>query len=139
MIKHCIVGLALGMALAECSVAWAATPSSANYALPSSTINSGVGDMSSANYKTSSSLGDLTWTPLSSAGFRLAPGFRNTVLGTLPLPTCRLDVDGSGTTQAFVDGILIVRNLLGISGANLPAGLTIPGPTNTAGSWCPRC
>jgi YVTN family beta-propeller protein len=45
--------------------------------------------------------------------------------------SCTLDVDGSGTKQAFVDGIIIVRSLLGNTGTGLTAGLTIPGPNNT--------
>jgi hypothetical protein len=39
---------------------------------------------------------------------------------------CNLDVDGNGSRQAFVDGILLVRNMLNISGAGYTSGVTIP-------------
>ena len=41
-------------------------------------------------------------------------------------PLCILDVDGSGSNQALVDGVLIVRNMLGLSGAALTGGLAFP-------------
>ncbi|MEO7252673.1 MAG: DUF1566 domain-containing protein, partial [Casimicrobium sp.] len=39
-----------------------------------------------------------------------------------PLP-CRLDIDGDGTHVAQLDGLLILRHLLGISGASLVGGI----------------
>jgi len=42
-------------------------------------------------------------------------------------PACNLDVDGSGTRQALIDGVLIVRNMLGVSGAAYTSGITFPG------------
>jgi len=45
-------------------------------------------------------------------------------------PVCNIDVDNSGTRSAFVDGILIVRHLLNLSGATLTNNLTIPGTRN---------
>ncbi len=47
-------------------------------------------------------------------------------------PTCNLDVDGNGSVQAFVDGILVVRNMLNITGAGYTSGVTVPaGATRT--------
>jgi hypothetical protein len=42
-------------------------------------------------------------------------------------PLCNLDVDGSGSVTPFRDGILIVRHMLGLSGASLISGLS-PAP-----------
>ena len=39
-------------------------------------------------------------------------------------PACNLDVDGGGSLQALVDGVLIVRGMLGLSGTSLNAGIT---------------
>lgn len=41
-------------------------------------------------------------------------------------PACSLDVDGSGNVQALVDGVLIVRNMLGLTGASLTGSLAFP-------------
>lgn len=41
-------------------------------------------------------------------------------------PACNLDVDGSGSVQALVDGVLIVRNMLGLSGTSLTSSLAFP-------------
>jgi hypothetical protein len=57
------------------------------------------------------------------------PGFTNqsfTVQGAAA-PQCDLDVDGSGTRQALVDGVLLVRAMLGVSGAAYTSGITFPG------------
>ena len=130
MNKHSIVRLALGMALVGCSVAWAAGPSSANYAIPSSTLNSGVGDMSSASYKLSSSLGDLAYgTTLGSAGYQLGAGFWYTVVGVLP--GCLLDIDGNGKVDALTDGLMILRALFGLTGTSVTAGAIGTGATRT--------
>lgn len=45
-------------------------------------------------------------------------------------PTCNLDVDNSGGTSAFVDGILVVRHLLNLSGATLTNNVAITGTRN---------
>ena len=77
MIRDRAARLVLGLALAGCSVACAAGPSSTHYAIPSSTLNAGVGDMASASYALASSLGDPFGTgPSASANYRLAPGFQ---------------------------------------------------------------
>ena len=41
-------------------------------------------------------------------------------------PSCSLDVDGSGSLQTLVDGVLIVRGMLNLTGASLNAGITFP-------------
>lgn len=57
------------------------------------------------------------------------PGFTNkqVVITASAAPACNLDVDGSTTRQALVDGVLIVRNMLGVSGAAYTSGITFPG------------
>ncbi|MBL8311662.1 MAG: hypothetical protein JNL19_14670 [Burkholderiales bacterium] len=45
-------------------------------------------------------------------------------------PSCNLDVDNSGSRTAFVDGILIVRHLLNLSGTTLTNGVSITGTRN---------
>ena len=42
-----------------------ATPTSANYALPASAVNSGVANIASPNFKPSSSVGDAVYTQCS--------------------------------------------------------------------------
>jgi hypothetical protein len=39
---------------------------------------------------------------------------------------CSLDVDGNGSRQALVDGLLILRNMLNIAGTSYTAGVTFP-------------
>ena len=48
-----------------------------------------------------------------------------TITAVAPL-ACNLDVDGSGSNQALVDGVLLIRNMLGITGAQLDGGLAYP-------------
>jgi hypothetical protein len=61
--------------LAYCLPQWADAQSSANFALPISTFNAGIGDTSSANFHLSSSLGDSFFTgPSSSTNFQLTHG-----------------------------------------------------------------
>jgi hypothetical protein len=57
------------------------------------------------------------------------PGFtdKSIVLTAAAAPACNLDVDGSGTRQALVDGVLLVRSMLGVTGAAYTAGITLPG------------
>ena len=113
-------------ALAVSTVALATTPSSTNYALPSSTINSGVGDMASANYKASSSLGDPFFaSPLGSANYKINPGFWGAVIG--PLPLCLLDIDGDGNAGALTDGLMLIRAMFGLTGAAVTNNAVTPG------------
>ena len=70
--------LAFGYACLVVSVpASAAGQTSTNYAIPRDTINAGVADMSSANFKLSSSVGDAVSTgAIGSVSFQLSSGFR---------------------------------------------------------------
>jgi hypothetical protein len=76
-----MVGIAVAAALAGGMAASAgAQSSSANFKLVQRTLNNGVGSMSSANYKLSSSLGDALFSgPLTSTNYKLShklsPGF----------------------------------------------------------------
>ena len=116
LFRACSVVL-LCAAVAPSSV-HAVPPSSANYALPSTAVNNGVGDMASASYKLSSSLGDTTFTERqTSAGFVLSPGFWHSVIGVTQ--GCVLDVDGNQSISATTDGLMLLRAMLGLTG---PAG-----------------
>ncbi|MBL8311660.1 MAG: serine hydrolase [Burkholderiales bacterium] len=42
-----------------------------------------------------------------------------------------VDVDGDGTVNPAVDGVLLLRAMLGLKGTAVTSGLTIPGPRNT--------
>jgi len=42
--------------------------------------------------------------------------------------SCSLDVDGDGLSTPTIDGVILMRYLMGFKGASLTAGLTIPGP-----------
>jgi hypothetical protein len=45
---------------------------------------------------------------------------------------CNLDMDGNGSRQALIDGVLIVRNMLGITSASMVTGITFaPSATRT--------
>ena len=119
------------LALAAPATVRAAGPTSANYALPSSAINNGVGDMASTSYKLSSSLGDTTFTARqTSTGFVLSPGFWNAVLGVTQ--GCVLDIDGSQTVSATTDGLMLLRAMLGLTGTAVTQGATVPGAPRTS-------
>ena len=70
--------LAFGYACLVVSVlASAAGQTSTNFAIPTDTINAGTTDMSSANFKLSSSVGDAVSTgAIGSVSFQLCSGFR---------------------------------------------------------------
>ena len=56
---------------------FAAGQSSTNYAIPKDTINAGIGDVSSTNFRISSSVGDaVAGGAISSVSFQLQSGFR---------------------------------------------------------------
>ena len=73
--------LSLGCAcLVASTLASAAGQISTNFAIPKDTINAGVADMSSTNFRLSSSVGDAVATgPITSVSFKLSNGFRGTV------------------------------------------------------------
>jgi hypothetical protein len=70
-----LVRIALCAAAMLAAPVFAAGPSSTNYALPSSVLNAGGGDIASGSYTMSSSLGDSTFSgAMSSAGYKLSSG-----------------------------------------------------------------
>lgn len=74
------IALMAAQGLAASSVAFAAGQSSANFVITRDTLNSGVADMSSANFTLKSSLGDSVFTAVvSSASFVLSSGFRGQI------------------------------------------------------------
>lgn len=65
------------------TAALGAGQSSASYKIPVDTLNNGVGDMSSASYKLSASLGDAVFTGLlTSTNFKLSAGLRADISGS---------------------------------------------------------
>jgi hypothetical protein len=120
--------------LASCLIStasWATGPmSSANYAIPSSTLNAGVGPMASANYKLNSSLGDPFFGgSMASAGYDAAGGFWPTIFGVGP--ACILDLDGNGSIDPMTDGLLIIRAMSGLTDAAVTSGVLGPGASRT--------
>lgn len=67
---------------AASSAAYAAGQSSTNYVIPRDAINNGVADMSSANYRLASSLGDgVAAAVVLSASYQIRGGFRGLAAG----------------------------------------------------------
>jgi hypothetical protein len=89
-------------ALACCSPQWAAGQSSANYAIPQSTLNAGVGDTTSASFHLSSSLGDSFFTgPSSSTSYLLAHGLFGAVTGSPPALASAASRKAHGSAGTF--------------------------------------
>ena len=66
-----------GVCLAVSTFTLAAGQSSANFAMPLDTINNGIGEMNSANYRIASSVGDaVAGGAITSVSFQLRGGFR---------------------------------------------------------------
>ena len=75
--RQCLIALA---SVAFSTATIAAGQISTNYAIPRDVINNGVADMSSTNFKLSSSVGDAVTTgSITSVSFKLSNGFRGTV------------------------------------------------------------
>ncbi len=123
--------LNLLMVSVVCSAAaLAQTPSSTNYRMPLDTVNNGVAEMTSTNYKLASSVGDSTFTALLAPASRLlAPGFWHAVIGATQ--GCVLDVDGDGVISATSDGLMILRAMLGLSDTAVTQGATVSGAPRT--------
>ncbi len=101
----------------------AAALASANYAIPASVINNGVGPMASANYRISSSLGDsFASATLSSTNYLTASGFWPQIKGVGP--ACILDLDGDGMIDPFTDGLMLLRVMFGLTGDAVTTGAT---------------
>ena len=115
------------------AVAFAMTPSSANYALPASAINAGVATMTSPSYQLSSSVGDAVYTLRSTStgavATALSPGFWHATIGVTQ--GCVLDIDGNNAITALTDGLMLLRVMLGLSGAAVTNGATAFGAPRT--------
>ncbi len=112
------------------SPAYAATPTSANYALPSTAMNNGVANMAWTNFTLSSSLGDTVYTLRStSTGFVLSPGFWHATNGVTQ--GCVLDVDGNNAITALTDGLMLLRAMLGLIDDAVTNGATVSGAPRT--------
>ncbi len=121
---------ALAVAALGCMQASAAPPSSTNFVMAASAINNGVGDMASANFKLSSSVGDTTFTARqTSTGFVLSPGFWHSVIGVTQ--GCVIDIDGNQTISATSDGLMLLRAMLGLTETAVTQGATVPGAPRT--------
>ncbi|MEO7253360.1 MAG: hypothetical protein ABIZ64_03860 [Casimicrobium sp.] len=122
--------LMLASAMMSGSPTFAATPTSTNYALPSSAVNNGVADLASANFKLSSSVGDMAYTMRStSTGFVLSPGFWHATIGVTQ--GCVLDVDGNNSITAMTDGLMLLRVMLGLTDDAVINGATVSGAPRT--------
>ena len=78
LLAQLIIGLISVLIMA--APAFAAGQSSANFIMKADALNNGVGDMTSANFRLSSSLGDSVGTgTITSVSFKLANGFRANV------------------------------------------------------------
>lgn len=122
----------LVFALVAPTASWGQSPTSTNYALPSSVVNNGIGDMASTSYKLSSSVGDAVATArITSAGFVLNSGFWHGVIGVTQ--GCVLDIDGNQTISATSDGLMLLRAMLGLTGTAVTTGATVAGAPRS--SW----
>lgn len=122
--------LALASALLSTSLAYANTPNSTNYSLPSGAVNNGLASSASTNFKLASSVGDAVYSPRStSTGFVLSPGFWNATIGLTQ--GCVLDVDGNNTISALTDGLMLLRAMLGLTEDAVTNGATAPGAPRT--------
>ena len=123
-------GVIFVAALASSTLAFAAGPSSTNYAIPSSTVNAGVGPMTSSGYKLAASVGDAFFGGTSmSTNYSATPGFWPTIKGVGP--GCILDLDGNGNIDALTDGLMLIRVLFGLTGTAVTNGAIGPNPTRT--------
>ncbi len=91
-----------------CGSAHADPKSSANFAITRDTLNNGVGDMASANFRLVASVGDATATGvISSVSFRLSNGFRAQINASLAalnlLSVVSQKIHGSTTYSLTID------------------------------------
>ena len=93
-------------------------------------MNNGVANMTSTNFKLSSSLGDTVYTLRStSSGFVLSPGFWHATIGVTQ--GCVLDVDGNNAINALTDGLMLLRVMLGLTDDAVTNGATVSGAPRT--------
>ena len=123
--------LAFGYACLLVSVlASAAGQTSANYAIPKDTINAGTADMSSANFKLSSSVGDAVATgAISSVSFQLSSGFRaqlNASPAVLNLLTVvSRKIHGATPFEITIDHTLPISGLITVEPRTIGSGHTL--------------
>ena len=114
-----VAGVALAIAVVQ-----AAGQTSINFALRSSAVNNGVGDMASLNFNLSSSVGDTTSTARQTGtGFVLSPGFWHTVIGVTQ--DCVIDIDGNQSISGTTDGVMLLRALFGLAGTAVTNGTVV--------------
>ena len=93
LLAQLIIGLISVLIMA--APAFAAGQSSANFIMRADALNNGVGDMTSANFRLSSSLGDGVGTgTITSVSFKLANGFRQ-----CERPACGAEFTHGGIAQ----------------------------------------
>jgi hypothetical protein len=90
------------------TLASAAGQNSTNYAIPKDTINAGVGDMASTNFRLSSSVGDaVAGGQITSVSFRLSNGFRAQISASPAalnlLSVVSQKIHGSATYKLTID------------------------------------
>jgi hypothetical protein len=138
MVRHYINRVVLAIAMVGCwSQAWAVPPSNAQYSIPSSTRNSGVGDMTSAQHKLSSSVGDgFGLFAMTGSSYTISPGLWGGILRVTP-PVATITVSPSsvpddGTPLVFTVSLNpppVVATPVAIASA-LITGAAMTGVTN---------
>ena len=125
--------LAIGYACLVVSVlASAAGQTSTNFAIPRDTINAGVADMRSANFKLSSSVGDAVSTgAISSVSFQLRSGFRvqisasPTMLNLLSVVSRKLHGTIPTPFEITIDHTLPLTGLITVEPRTIGSGHTL--------------
>ncbi|MEQ1516663.1 MAG: dockerin type I domain-containing protein [Usitatibacteraceae bacterium] len=123
--------LTLGCACLTASVlACAAGQTSANFAIPKDTINAGVGNMSSANFSLSSSVGEaIAGGTITSVSFQLASGFRASVsvspavLNLLSVVSRK--IHGTTPFELTIDHTIPITGLVTVEPRTIGAGHTL--------------
>ena len=126
-LTRCALGAAC---LAASTFIFAAGQTSANYAMPRDTINAGVADMSSANFRLASSVGDAVATgTITSVSFRLKNGFRAdlsaspAVLNLLSVVSRK--VHGAATFNLTIDHTQLITGAITVEPRLIGSGHTL--------------
>jgi hypothetical protein len=111
--------------LATAGLAWGAGQSSPNYKMRADTFNSGIGDMSSASYRLSSSVGDAISTgPIASASYKIDSGFNiDTVASSVHL------VNISTRMEVLTGGNVMIAGFIIGGSTNKTVAITATGPS----------
>ena len=115
MRRYVGMGLLLLLMLLVAASAGAAQMASSNFQIRSSSLNSGGGQMGTANFGIQNSMGQPMPTGIcQSANFGMFAGFQPTFLEEFVLPTAeRGDVNGDGGINVL-DVLAVVNDILGI-------------------------